>query len=309
MRLTFLLTLLTFASSQLIAQNFEKIIFDQNNTDSGYYLAVVPEDKKIKGVLVLMPGFGQKAESIFPETKIHNVAYLHGILTIAVAGERKLYADQSVINRLNMALQHVKNKYAVASDQFVIGGFSAGGTISMRYAEYCVEKSSEGPIQPQAVFSVDSPIDLFGIWDYFQREIKKNYSDAGVGEAQFVSEIMTREIGTPTTNKANYDRLTPFDADLDKPGNEQFLKNIGVRVYHDVDIVWQLENRRRSLFDSNALAASELINRLLLLDNEKAEFMPAKQPGYRSSGFRHPHSWSIVDEVELIQWVNKNLNK
>uniref|UniRef100_UPI004049B301 hypothetical protein n=1 Tax=Fulvivirga sp. TaxID=1931237 RepID=UPI004049B301 len=201
MRLTFLLTLLTFASSQLISQNFEKVIFDQNDTENGYYLAVEPEDENIKGVLVLMPGFSQKAESIFPETKIHNVAYLHGILTIAVAGERKLYADQSVIDRLNMALQHVKSKYAVASDQFVIGGFSAGGTISMRYAEYCVEKSGEAPIQPQAVFSVDSPIDLFGIWDYFQREIKKNYSDAGVGEAKFVSEIMIKEIGTPTTNK------------------------------------------------------------------------------------------------------------
>ncbi len=50
-----------------------------------------------------------------------------------------------------------------------------------------------------------------------------------------------------------------------------------------------------------------LISRLLLSGNEQAEFMTAKQPGYRSNGMRHPHSWSIVDEVEMVQWVLKSL--
>ncbi|GAA0892794.1 hypothetical protein GCM10009122_24730 [Fulvivirga kasyanovii] len=306
MKISLSIGLLFFGFSVAFGQNYEKIIFN-SKIDDGYYLAVVPESKELSGVLVLLPGFGQKAESIFPETKIHNVAYLHGILTIAIAGGRKLYADDEVVSRLNAALEHVKEKYNVDRDKFFIGGFSAGGTISLRYAEYCFEKPAEAPIEPQGVFSVDSPVDLFNIWAYFQREIRKNYSEAGVGEANFVSEIMLREIGDPVNNKENYDRLTPFNADLKGVGNEKYLKNTNVRVYHDVDIVWQLQNRRRSLFDSNALAASEMINRLLLMGNDKAEFMPAKQPGYRSAGFRHPHSWSIVDEVELLQWVKGGL--
>ncbi len=307
MRASILITFLTFCFSHLYAQNYEKIEFNKNIED-GYYLAVKPESSEIEGVLVLLPGFGETAESIFPETKIHNVAYLHGILTIAIAGGRKLYSDEEVIAKLNEALNHVINTYSVDKGKFVIGGFSAGGTISLRYAEYCYEDSQQAPILPKGVFSVDSPIDLFDIWDYFQREIKKNYSEAGVGEANFVSEIMLQEIGDPVNNKENYEQLTPFNSDLKTPGNEKYLKNIGVRVYHDVDIVWQLQNRRRSLFDSNALASSEMISRLLLMGNDKAEFIPAKQPGYRSAGFRHPHSWSIVDEVELIQWVLKSLN-
>ena len=297
---------LIFWYGNLLAQNFEKIEFNED-IEEGYYLAVPPESAEIAGVLVLLPGFAQKAESIFPETKIHNVAYVNGILTIAIAGGHKLYADEKVTAKLDEAFNYIKKKFSVDKENFVIGGFSAGGTISLRYAEYCYENPERASVQPQAVFSVDSPVDLFHIWDYFNREIEKNFSEAGVSEAKYVAEIMLKEIGDPQTNKANYERLTPFNSELTNPGNEKYLKNIGVRVYHDVDIAWQLKKRRRSLFDSNALASSEMINRLLLLNNERAEFKTAKKPGYRSSGVRHPHSWSIVDEVELIQWVKNCL--
>jgi len=124
----------------------------------------------------------------------------------------------------------------------------------------------------------------------------------GVNEAKTVSAMMSKEIGTPETNPKRYNELTPFNHELNEPGNERYLKNMAVRVYEDIDVEWSLKNRRRSIYDSNALDASELINRLLLMGNERAEFMTAKQPGYRSNGMRHPHSWSIVDEIECIQW-------
>lgn len=296
----------TFLIVDLAGQNYERVEFDAKISD-GYYLAVEPNTDELKGVLVLLPGFGQNAESIFPESKLHNVAYVNGILTIAIAGGRKLYADDSVIEKLNKAVEHVKKKYNVPADQFIMGGYSAGGTISLRYAEYCNQYADNAPIKPKGVFAVDSPVDLFGIWDYFQREIKKAYSEAGVGEARFISEIMIKEIGDPKTSKDKYDQLTPFSSSLSEPGNEQYLSNTAVRFYEDIDVTWQLANRRRSLYDSNALDASELINRLLLQGNENAEFITSKLPGYRSSGIRHPHSWSIVDEVELIQWSLKIL--
>ncbi len=293
-------------SLTLFSQNFEKVTFDKSHSE-GYYLALRPASTEIKGVMLLLPGFGENAESIFPQSKLPNIAYANNILTVAIAGGRKLYADESVINRLDDAIGHIKNRYNVPPDKFVIGGFSAGGTISLRYVQYCNKKDTEVPAIPQAVFTVDSPVDLFKIWDYFEREIRRNYSDAGVGEAKFISEIMLDEIGDPANNANEYNKLTPFNTDLEAPGNEKFLLNTAVRVYHDIDVEWQLKNRRRSLYDSNQLQSSELINRLLLLGNEKAEFLTARQPGYRSNGMRHPHSWSIVDEVDLVQWVLGNL--
>lgn len=303
-----LLILIVSGFIETRAQNFKKVIFDKESLD-GYYLATVPNSDKIKGVLLLLPGFGQSPETIFPESKLQNVAFLNGILTVAIAGGRKLYADDSVISRLNRAVEHIKEKYNIPSDRFIIGGFSAGGTISLRYVEYCYEATNKTPISPQAVFSVDSPVDLFHIWNYFGRELNRNFSEVGMNEANFVKNIMINEIGDPINNVENYNRLTPFNANMDLPGNERFLKDISVRVYHDVDVDWLLNNRRRSLYDSNALPASELINKLTLLGNDSAEFMQSAQPGYRSNGLRHPHSWSIVDEVELVQWALEHFEK
>ena len=87
--------------------------------------------------------------------------------------------------------------------------------------------------------------------------------------------------------------------------NEKFLKNTAVRVYHDVDIAWRLINRNQTVRESNYLVTSELINRLLLMGNKKAEFMQSYQTGYRSDGRRHPHSWSIVDEVGFTMWMKE----
>ena len=157
-----LIAVLSFFCLSIQGQNYEKMVFDPDIPD-GYLLAVMPQSGHIEGVLILMPGFGQRAESIFPESKIHNVAFVNDILTVAIAGGRKLYADESIINKLNKAIQFVQSKFAIQSDNFVIGGFSAGGTISLRYAEYCNEPGSEAPMRPQGVFTVDSPVDLFQI--------------------------------------------------------------------------------------------------------------------------------------------------
>lgn len=277
--------------------------------ENQYYLALEPKSKEIKGAIVLLPGFGQSPESIFPESKIPNVAFAHSILTIEIAAGSKLYADAQVVNNLNQAMNHAMETYNLSPTQFVIGGFSAGGTVALRYAEYAYEDGNHTTILPQGVFTVDSPVDLFEIWKYFERELEKGFSETGTGEAQYVSDLMSKEIGTPDKNQSTYNQLTPFNVNMEESGNEQYLKNIGVRVYHDIDVAWQLKNRRRSLYDTNALPASELINRLMLMGNDRAEFMQAKQPGVRSNGERHTHSWSIVDEMDLVLWAEELLEE
>ena len=284
-----------------MSQNYQKVSFGKGENE--YYLAVNPASDEIKGALILLPGFGQAAETIFPESKIHNTAYANGILTIGLGIGPKLYTDESVIDRINKAIEHVKEKYQLQADQFVIGGFSAGGTISLAYTEHCFKNPSQSPIQPKGVFSVDSPVDLFHIWDYFERELERNFSEAGISEAKYVMNLMQEEIGNPVDQKSTYKALTPFHMDDLAIGNEQYLQKPAVRVYHELDIRWLIQNRRRSLIDTNALAASELINRLVQQGNEQAEFMLSKEAGHRSNGVRHPHSWSIVNELELIQWV------
>jgi hypothetical protein len=255
-----------------------------------------------------LDGFGGSAEQIFPETKLHNIAYRHSILTVGIGIRLKISADKSVVATLDSIMNDIKQRFQVPADKFVLGGMSAGGTIALRYAEYCKSDPAKYPINPKAVFAIDSPIDMIDLMQYFDNEIAKNFSSIGVNEAQFVKNLLIQEYGEVKTNLAKYVELSPFYKNQKGAGNERFLKDTALRVYHDVDISWYLKNRRRSVYDENFLNNSEMINRLLLMGNEKAEFMMAKQPGYRSDGTRHPHSWSIVDEVECIQWIKKELN-
>jgi dienelactone hydrolase len=295
---------LFFTTSNVAAQQYQKVVVNEKDNTSGYYLAYKPTTDTISSVLFLLDGFGGAPESIQVESKLPNIAAANGILTIAASMGPKIYADSNVINKLNLLLQDVMQRYHVSRDKFVLGGFSAGGTIALRYVELCKEFPSKYPIHPRAVFTIDSPVDIIELWSYFQAQIKKKYSDIAVDEATYVSALMQQEHGTPITNMQLYKWLTPFNHLQKEAGNEQYLKDIPVRVYHDVDIVWRLQNRLQSGYDANFLVASELILRLMVMKNTAAEFVKGKT-GYRSNGMRHPHSWNIVDEVECIQWIKK----
>ena len=308
-KLKIFITLIVFTIfiGRLSAQNIEKIILNPLDNVSGYYLAVKPQSGIIKGVLILLPGFGQAPESVFSESKLPDTAYRNDLLVIAIAGGNRLYADSSLLLKLNSAFSHVVKSFSVDIDKIVIGGYSAGGTIALRYIELSQQFPELHSIHPKAVFTIDSPVDLMEIYHYFKREITRNYSPAGVAEAEFASNLMNKEIGTPESNPELYKQLTPFFKDSKEAGNEKYLSKISVRVYHDVDINWYLKERKRSAFDMNFLYSSEMINRLLLMGNSHAEFIQSEKEGRRSNGIRHPHSWNIVEETECVQWINEQL--
>jgi hypothetical protein len=285
------------------AQTLKKIVLDENDDHSGYYLSAEPRSDNIAGVLVLLAGFGQLSEDTPPETKLHNIAYLNNILTIYYACGNKLYADSITQIKLSKVLNDVIARYKVKNNSFVLGGFSAGGMIVMRYAELCNEFPGKFPIQPKGIFTVDSPIDIFTIYDQLEESAKNNYSEPAVEEAVRAMRHIKNDYGVPGENVSVYSKLTAFSMNKNYSQNEKYLKNIAVRAYHDVDIAWRIKNRNQTVHGSNYEVTAELINRLVLMGNDKAEFIQTFQTGYRSNGQRHPHSWSIVNEVECIQWI------
>lgn len=286
------------------SQTIKRIDLDQNDFYSGHYLVVEPEDtNKISGVLVLLAGFGQIPENTPPETKLHNVAFANNILTIFYAGGNKLYADSITQVKLTKIIKDVLTRYKVKSTNFILGGYSAGGMIAMRYVELCNEFPEKFPIQPKGIFTVDSPIDIFTIYEGLEESAKNNYSELAVEEAVRAIGFIKNDFGVPRENISTYAKLTAFSMNKNYSENEQFLKHTAVRTYHDVDIAWRIKNRNQTVHGSNYEVTAELINRLVLMGNDKAEFMQSFQTGYRSNGQRHPHSWSIVNEVEFMQWM------
>jgi len=282
-----------------------KHTIDESDPEYGYYLTIEPKGN-IEGALLLLPGFGQLAQHVLPETKLHEVAAKNNLLTICFSTRFRSSADDFYQNKLNAALTDVIKRYDSDPEKFVIGGFSAGGVIALRYTELCKEFPDQFPINPQGVFMADSPVDMFLIHDFFEEAIKENRSEVAVAEAKGSIAYLKKHYGkTPPEDPEFYGKLSPFSINPKYGENEKHLKDVAVRTYHDVDINWRLLNRNQPMRFQNYIATSELINRLLLMGNERAEFIQTFETGYRSNGKRHPHSWSIIDEEECIDWVEK----
>jgi pimeloyl-ACP methyl ester carboxylesterase len=297
--------LILWVDASLWAQSEEKHVLNEEEEFSGYYLAVEPESDTIEGVLILIAGFGQRPEDVFLETKLEQVAFENNVLTIAFAAGNKLYADSVTRYNLSLVIKDILIRYKTDPTKFVIGGFSAGGMIALRYVELCNEFPDSFPIQPKGVFTVDSPIDIFTIYKQLEQSLADNYSPIAVEEAQRALKYIRDDYGVPEEHIPVYAALTAFSMNKAYGENERFLKNVAVRTYHDVDIAWRIINRNQTVHNSNYEVTAELINRLVLMGNHRAEFMQSFKTGYRSNGQRHPHSWSIVDEVECIEWIKK----
>jgi len=301
--LAILFTVFVACSNQATSfSNPEKIILDNENEEYGYYLIVKPKDE-IKSVLVLLPGFGQKSEDVFLDTQFHKKAYSKNILVVAFAGRTRLACDQYFREKMNLVMSDLVRKTNVNKENFVLGGFSAGGTIALRYTELCHQYPDEYPIQPKGVFMADAPVDLFNLWRLLEKNIETNISEVSVNEAKMVGNYLRKDYSaTPDESPEIYVDLSPFSIDQKYGENEKHLMNVAVRSYHDIDVTWRLKNRNQSANYDNFIANSELINRLMLMGNNKAEFIQTFETGYRK-GERHPHSWSIVDEEKCLAWM------
>ena len=289
--------------NNLAAQQPVKKYFDSRDTVYGFCSIIEPLSKKPTALLVLLDGYGGNAESFFAETKIDEAAFENNILTLSVPTGMRLYADSSIINLLNKTISEIITAYKIPKTNIIMGGFSSGGTILLRYAELCNASPHLYPAVPRLLFTGDSPVDLAGLYRSSKRELQKNFTGWWLDEARMIINSLYKQFGEPEKNKAAWQTFNPFNAADTTAGNEKYLTGIAYRTYHDIDVQWQMENRGRSLYQVNALDASELISRLRLGGHKEANFIQSKIPGQRSDGSRHPHSWNIIDADELMKWI------
>jgi hypothetical protein len=288
------------------SQIAEKIIFNNQDSTNDYYLAFQPASKNIRGVLVLVSSFASPYY-IFSESKLPNTAMGNDLLTIVASSGTALWADTASMSRMNQILASVVNRYSPDTGKFVIGALGYAGNLVLRYTEMCYENPRKFPILPKAVFAITCPVDLSGLAQWCEKEIKKNYFQGDVGDAKIISGTLTKQIGAYAEHPEKYIAASPFTSTA-PGGNEQYLKHVAVRLYYETDISWNLKTRRNSYYDSYLPDGSELIKQLLLSGNANAEFVSSKQPGYRASGQRSPFSWSLVDETECVEWIKQVLN-
>ncbi len=280
----------------------EKVFLDNDSTRNCYTI-IFPSNIPIKGYIFLLPGFNETAERVLQQSSLPKQLAASGLLTIIPTLQDGIVSfgiDDLSQQSLNRIIFDVRNKHKVEGLPFYLGGYSIGGSCILKYAE-------EADKKPASIFAIDPPVDFEQMYQSSQRIIRLSVNTPPSQESVFllkkIKELMN---GTPETSISNYHRMSPYSFSDSTQTAIKKLLNIPLRIYTEPDIHWWMKERGMDFTNMNSTLHSAMINELNRLGHTAATLIITQKKGYRKpDNSRHPHSWSIVDEEELIRWLLK----
>ena len=302
LRLTFTITVL-FVLTNLFGQGIEKVFLEKNDSSKNCYTIIYPPSQPWVGYIVIIPGFGETAENVLEQTDLPKITAQNGLLTIIPTfqdGVLSFGVDSLSQQSLNSIIQDVRYKYKLLDKKFFIGGFSLGGSCAIKYAQNTT-------LKPTAIFAIDPPLDFERFYNSSKRDVRLSANVHPNQESIYMISRIDKEFnGTPETALSNYHKISPYSYSDTTCTAVKKLKNIPLRIYSEPDVNWWLKERNVDFTSMNIIDCSAMINELNRLGNKNAELILTENRGYRNPGkIRHPHSWSIVDNEELIDWLLK----
>ena len=262
-------------------------------------------NKEIKGVLILFGGYPENADDIKREFQILEIARENSIAVLLSNFNQKLWLEESEKYQLAKELQNIVIENQLPTENIFVGGFSSGGVVSLLISDFIIGMK-QFYIDPKGVFIVDSPIDLTALYKSSEKNIERNFSESSVQESTWLLETLGNEFGDPKENIEKYEKNAVFTFSTNNILNLKKLKRTKIRLYTEPDTLWWKENRMADYEQMNAFYIKKLFESLTEIGCESVEYIPTTDKGYRANGERHPHSWSIVDKKDLINWI---LNK
>lgn len=307
MKIKILTFILVSISIHTFGQRIEYTFTTPGDTTKNYYVTVFPADK-VKGAIILLPGFGELPKQTLVEWDFHKYASKAGYMTIipALGDWSFFYIDDSSHKRLKEFLNEVSTKYSLNEKPFIIGGFSFGGTMALQYSQRALTDKSTLK-KPEAVFAIDPPLDIERLYDCMTTKNRPTKNPVSIQEDDYVSKRIEQEFKTnPKANPQFFWTVSPFAQSDTEHRTLKTLLTIPIRIYNEPDINWYIENRNIDFHCINSFDSSAMINWLRFLGNKEAELVITSGKGYRiSTKKRHPHSWTIADGQELIDWIIK----
>ncbi len=275
------------------------------DSNTNYYFAFKPNGQ-VKGLLILLTSFGENLQIASNETNIQKVATDKGLITVFASlqyGTQTFFIDSLSQNTLDKLIAELQKKYAVKDKPFYIGGFSLGGSGAVKYAERAY--SSTNLIKPKAVFAIDPPLDFEKMYLSLEYAVRFSNVDIAKREADyFIKRLQYEFQSIPQLDNKSFQIISPYSFSDTSQTNIKTLVDCPIMLISEPDIIWQMEERNRSLYDLNALDCSLVINTLRLLGNKNAKLVLTNDKGYRKlTGSKNPHSWSIADPEQLVNWL------
>lgn len=254
-----------------------------------------------KGVLVLFGGFPEKAIDIKREFKILEIAKKNRLAVVFMNFNQKLWLEENEKKKLSVQLEAIFSENKLPHKDITFGGFSSGGNLALLISDFLTKKKSV--ITPRGVFAIDSPVDLVALYKSSEKNIKRNFSEPSVQESTWLIKTLGNQFGNPHTDVSRFEKFSIFTSETNNIDNLKNLKYTKIRFYTEPDTLWWKVNRMADLDQINAYYLKKLSESLLKSGFTQVEYIPTKNKGYRANGERHPHSWAIVDKIELMKWL------
>lgn len=261
------------------------------------YDLIIPARQK--ALLILFPCFSCDAADTRSESKITDEAVANGISVMLMNFNRHLMLNEAEQQGLIDTIAQAIRANGLHAENTFIGGFSSGGNVSVLLAKALVH--GQRTIQLKGVFAVDSPLDLSHLYASSQRRVERPSFPDYKGEARMVVALLNDALGDPATHPDAYEARSPL---YRTPKSLLPLKDLPIRFYTEPDTAWWRLNRGDSYEDMNAYSLEQLHAQLVAAGNDQAELIRTQDRGFQH-GHRHPHAWSIVDERELVRWIDK----
>lgn len=260
--------------------------------------------RKSNSTLVLFPGGGNSTEDIRTEFNIIEEARQNGISTLLMNFNRHLWLHEEETKELANKLESIFEENKINSHNVHIGGLSIGGNVSLTLSNYLHKTNSV--IAPKGAFIVDSPIDLYALYESSVADINNpELSQERLAEPKGIIGFLESNFGKEPKLLENLEIVSPVTLKTQKQ-NIDNLKGIKTRFYIEPDTAWYRKNRQIDFETTNAYTIQKAAQYLVDdLGWPNVELIQSKEKGYRSNGERNPHSWSIVNMNELINWVKK----
>lgn len=214
-----------------------------------------------------------------------------------------LFTDEA-LNTIDKLVGNALEQHKLSSKPKFLLGMSLGGTMALRYSEYGLLNKSKIGFKPDAIVICDAPLDMERMWHEQQQAIINNVHPDAVGEAQWVLHYLKENLGgSPKESMEAYINYSPFVYSDEKRTKIELFKKIPIRMYHEPDIKWWVENRGKDYNTINSIDLAGFYNYLRQAGNTQVELMTSHNKRKDFEKGSSPHTWTIVDNKELVDWL------
>ncbi len=226
-----------------------------------------------------------------------------GVLHLTTGNPLDFFFDTATLRDVAERLQHVLASHGLRDTPLCFAGLSLGGTRALKLTIFLRRHAGDYWVAPVAVAVVDAPLDMVRLWETERRAARNDFHPAAADEGRWVTYLLETNLGgTPDERHDRYVEYSPFTYSAADGGNATLLRDVALRAYHEPDVDWWIENRRKSYYDMNSIDLAALVNELELQGSTKAELVTTQRARTGYNAGSPPHTWTIVDDAELVEW-------